>query len=53
MEMITTDTCENCRYGTVLEENKALIKVYCSIKDKTYFYGQCIPCENKTEDSNE
>ncbi len=51
--MITTDECESCKYGTVMENSKADIKVYCSIKDKYYFFGQCIPCENKVEDTNE
>lgn len=45
--MITTDECEYCKYGSVIEEDKAHIKVYCSIKDKYYYFGQCIPCDNK------
>ncbi len=48
MEMITTDECESCKHGAVIEEDKAHIKVYCAIKDKYYYFGQCIPCENKT-----
>ena len=53
--MITTDECEFCRYGTIIEEDKAHIRVYCSIKDKYYYFGQCIPCrfkENKNEDNS-
>ncbi len=45
--MINTSECEECRYGTLREESKAKVKVYCSIKEKEYYYGQCIPCENK------
>ncbi len=53
--MITTDECEFCRYGTIIEEDKARIRVYCSIKDKWYYFGQCIPCnfkEKKNEDNS-
>lgn len=44
MEMIITSQCESCEFGFIDEINKARIKVYCSVKDKTYCYGQCIPC---------
>ena len=47
--MINTSECEFCDFGTIDDTNKAKIKVYCSIKDKTYYYGQCIPCDNKTK----
>ena len=47
--MITTDECEHCRYGTVIEEDKAHIKVYCVKKDRTYYYGQCVPCDDKSK----
>ena len=45
--MINTSECEECRFGVIKEESKAVVKVYCSIKDKEYYYGQCISCENK------
>ncbi len=51
--MITTDECEKCRYGAIIEESKARIKVYCSVRDKYYWYGQCIPCEQKEKKKNE
>lgn len=44
--------CEKCRFGIVDETNKARIKVYCSIKEKWYWWGQCIPCDNR-EKKNE
>lgn len=47
--MIITSECEFCLYGTVDDTDKAKVKVYCSYKDKTYYYGQCIPCDNKTK----
>ena len=33
-------------YGNVDDTDKAKIKVYCSHKDKEYYYGACIPCDN-------
>ena len=39
--------CENCIYSTIDETDKARVRVYCQYKDKTYYFGQCIPCENK------
>lgn len=44
---ILTSECESCLYGTVDDADKARVKVYCSYKDKTYYYGQCINCNNK------
>lgn len=49
MNMIITSECEGCDYGTVFYDDKSRINVYCRDKDKTYYYGQCIPCENKKE----
>ena len=47
MKMIITSECEECIHSMLDESNKAKIKIYCSIKNKTYYYGQCIPCEYK------
>lgn len=47
MKMINTSECEECIQGVIDETNKAKITVYCRAKDKTYIYGQCIPCELK------
>ena len=49
MNMILTSECEECDYGIINESNKAKIKVFCEDKNKEYYYGQCIPCENKTK----
>lgn len=46
MNMILTSECEKCIYGIVDESNKARIKVRCTNKEKEYYYGQCIPCDN-------
>lgn len=47
MNMILTAECEDCIYGIIDDSNKARIKVKCTQKEKEYYYGQCIPCENK------
>lgn len=45
MSMIITSECEKCIHSVIDETDKSKIKVYCDIKDKTYYFGQCIPCE--------
>lgn len=47
MQMILTDECEKCIHSIIDDENKAMIQIYCRIKNKTYYWGQCIPCEFK------
>lgn len=44
--MILTSECEECTYGIIDDNDKARIKVKCTYKDKEYYYGQCVPCEN-------
>lgn len=45
--MIITSECEKCIHSLIDETDKARIKIYCSIKDKSYYWGQCIPCDYK------
>lgn len=45
--MIITSECEECSHSVINEEDKAKVKVYCKVKDKTYYFGQCIPCDYK------
>ncbi len=45
--MIITSECEQCIHSVINEGNKARVKVYCKVKDKTYYFGQCIPCDYK------
>lgn len=47
MNMIITSECEQCIHSIIDETNKAKVKIYCKAKDKTYYFGQCIPCEDK------
>lgn len=49
MGMILTSECVECDYSVIDDRNKARIKVVCTLKGKEYFYGQCIPCDNKTK----
>lgn len=46
-DMIITSECEECIHSIIDEVNKARVKVYCKVKDKTYYWGQCIPCDYK------
>lgn len=48
MNMIITSECKQCIHSVINEEDKARVKVYCKIKNKTYYWGQCIPCEFRT-----
>lgn len=45
--MIITSECEQYIHSAINEEDKSKIKIYCKVKDKTYYWGQCIPCEYK------
>ncbi len=47
MNMIITSECENCIYGIIDESDRALVKVKCQHKGKEYYFGQCIPCDDK------
>lgn len=51
-DMIITSECEQYIHSTINEEDKARVKVYCCVKDKTYFWGQCIPCDYKEVKKN-
>lgn len=44
-KVIITTQCESCIYGKTLEINKSCIKVKCDLKNKVYYYGACIPCD--------
>ena len=50
MNMIITTECLKCNYGSVYDNNNQ--KVHCSDKNKDYFLGQRIPCENKKHKKN-
>ena len=47
MQMVITSECEKCIHSIMDETDKAKIKIYCKIKNKSYYFGQCVPCEYK------
>lgn len=49
METIITSQCLECENGTLDKTDKAKPKVLCALKDKTYYYGQCIACDDFTK----
>lgn len=46
---ICTSDCVTCIYCTLDESNKAKVKIQCSKKNKEYYYGQMIFCEDYNE----
>ena len=53
MNMIITDECEKCTYGSTFIDEKGRLRVMCAYREKIYWYGQCIPCEDKVKRSIE
>lgn len=51
--VIITSQCEFCKYGSLDETDKARVKVMCDYKNKTYYYGACIPCDYYEERKEE
>ncbi len=47
MAVINTSECEKCKHGIIDEGNKAKVKVKCEVRNKTYYFGQIIPCDDK------
>lgn len=46
MKVNSSTKCEKCNYGYIDDSNKAKVIVHCSKKNKDYFYGQRINCED-------
>lgn len=49
MDTITVgeSDCGNCKHYQLIEESKKDIYVYCAARDKRYYYGQRISCDDK------
>lgn len=47
--IIVGQDCLDCQYATIDETDKARVRVHCDARDKQYYYGQCIPCEDKVK----
>lgn len=50
--IITGQDCENCIYGTMFENDRGILKTYCRYRDKEYYYGTSIPCDDKRIDND-
>lgn len=50
---VTTDKCDKCKFGEIDYSDKSRIIVYCKARDKKYFYGQRVPCEDYEKKENE
>lgn len=44
-KIICTSECVDCIHCEINEIDKAHIKIYCEKKEKEYWYGQYIPCD--------
>ena len=51
--IIAGPDCSNCIYSTINDYDTARIKVVCTARGKEYWYGQCIPCEDKKKEKKE
>ena len=49
MNVICTSECEKCKNCTLDESNKARIKIFCSVKERWYWFGQMIDCDDFTK----
>jgi len=46
MNIIVTSQCEKYIYSPINEENRPKITVYCGCKEKSYYWGRCVTCNN-------
>lgn len=47
--IIAGSDCDNCQFCSINDRDTSRIKVYCAARGKEYYYGQCIPCEDKVK----
>lgn len=52
-DIICTSECVHCVYCNLHDADKSRVKVFCKLKDKTYYYGQKVVCENYTKKNDE
>jgi hypothetical protein len=50
--IIAAEDCESCIHSTINDNDKARVTIYCKVKDKSYIWGQCIPCDYKEKKRN-
>lgn len=49
MKTMSTAECEKCKFCTIVEENKGRVFIQCEARNRRYFYGQRIMCEDKED----
>lgn len=47
--IIVGKDCEDCQFCSINDRDKSRIIVHCATRGKDYYYGQCIPCEDKVK----
>lgn len=45
--IIAGEECEQCLHSEIKDDDKSRIMVYCKARDKWYYWGQYVPCENQ------
>jgi len=45
--IIAGKDCDKCQYSLINDSSKSKVVIYCKARDKTYIWGQSIPCEDK------
>lgn len=45
--IIVGKDCEKCIHGTIDDSSKSKTIIKCTARNKSYIWGQSIPCENK------
>lgn len=45
--IIVGKDCEGCMHGTVDDSSKSKTMINCAARNKSYIWGQSIPCEDR------
>lgn len=45
--ILTSKDCQECEYGSIEEITKAKIIINCSARNKRYYLGQYVQCDDK------
>ena len=45
--LIAGADCEGCFYSTIYDNELGRTRAYCAARDKEYYYGTRIPCEER------
>ena len=50
--IIAGSDCNDCQFCSINDRDVSRIKVHCAARGKEYYYGQCVPCEDKVKLKN-